>query len=364
MYGSLCFLAAGLLLVVNFFVVSGIVNQSFTESLAEQGRFDVGGMSAEAVRRVLSHQFAAQVDAYRQSVITSTLSWSILAAVIVGLAGLAVGWVVARRALAPLQRVTETARRLSDSTLHRRIWMEGPQDEIKELADTFDSMLERLDRAFDGQRRFVANASHELKTPLAINRALLQVAFADDALPAPLRPVRDELLAGNVRQERLIEGLLTLARTERELTERDRADLAALVRATLARYPATEADLRPAFAVGDAVLMEHVITNLVDNAFKYNDERATVSVRTGTDPGGSFITVENTGLEIAPALVEGLFEPFRRLDADRTGSMAGAGLGLSIVRAVARAHGGSAEAAPRNGGGLTVTVRFPRYSAD
>ncbi|WP_405142193.1 HAMP domain-containing histidine kinase [Sphaerisporangium sp. NBC_01403] len=355
-YGSLFFLAAGILVIVNYFVVTRIVSRPISVG----GRPVGPALPPEPADQILFRQVAVEVNAYKNQVITSTVVWSILATLLVGLAGLAVGWAIARRVLAPLQKVTETARRLSDSTLHRRISMDGPRDEIRELADTFDSMLERLDRAFDGQRRFVANASHELKTPLAIDRALLQVSFSDPALPAGLRPVRDELLASNVRQERLIEGLLTLAHTERELTDREPVDLSDLARTTLARYQEIEADLRPAPAMGDAVLLERVIANLADNAVKYNDERGTVSVRTGSDLDGAFVAVENTGPTIASGMVSRLFEPFRRLDGDRTASASGAGLGLSIVRAVARAHGGTAEAVPRDGGGLAVTVRLPR----
>ncbi|GAA3131645.1 ATP-binding protein [Streptosporangium carneum] len=353
-YGSLFFLAAVILVVVNHFVVTRIAGEPFEID----GRPVGADLPPESAERALFRHVAAQVNTYRDQVVASTVVWSILATMLVGLAGLAVGWTVARRALAPLRTVTEAARRLSDSTLHRRISMDGPDDEIRELADTFDSMLERLDRAFDGQRRFVANASHELRTPLAIDRALLQVSFADPALPAALRPVRDELLASNARQVRLIEGLLTLAHTERELTDREPVDLADLARAALAGRPEAGTGLAPAPAVGDAVLLERVIANLVDNAVKYNDERGTVSVRTGADSAGSFVTVENTGPEIAGPLVPRLFEPFRRLNDDRTGSASGAGLGLSIVRAVAHAHGGVAEAVPRDGGGLVVTVRL------
>lgn len=351
-YGSLFFLAAIILVAVNYFVVTRIVSQP-----VEPGH----GMQ-EPMDRVLVQQVRVEIDAYKDQVIDSIVVWSLLATILVGLGGLAVGWSVARRALGPLQQVTDTARRLSDSTLHNRISMEGPRDEIKELADTFDSMLERLDRAFDGQRRFVANASHELKTPLAIDRALLQVAFADSALPADLWRVRDELLASNGRQADLIEGLLMLAQTERELTVREPVDLAELARSALDRCPGVEADLGAAPATGDAVLLEQVVVNLADNAVKYNDSRGSVFVRTGSGADGSFIVVENTGPKIAPAQVSRLFEPFRRLNDDRTGSASGAGLGLSIVRAVARAHGGTAEAVPREGGGLVVTVRIPSRS--
>lgn len=352
-YGGLFFVAAALLVVVNYLVVRQIVSQSV----------GVGAPTAPTgpghSDQLVVQQVEDKLRAYRALVTGSMLVWSIVATGIVGLVGLVVGWLVAKRALAPLLTVTEAARRLSDSTLHRRISMDGPSDEIKDLADTFDSMLERLDRAFDGQRRFVANASHELKTPLAIDRALLQVSLSDPALPAELRPVRDELLASNARQVGLIEGLLTLAHTERELSERAALDLARLAGEALGEHAGVETELRPAPVMGDAVLLERVIVNLVDNAVKYNDARASVRVTTGSDGAGAFVVVANTGPLIALSQVPQLFEPFRRLDGDRTGSAAGAGLGLSIVRAVARAHGGTAEAVPREGGGLIVTVRIP-----
>lgn len=349
-YGSLFFLASAILVIVNYIVVTRVISQPI----------EVGGHGRPPpVDQILRQQVMVEVDSYKRRVMDSIVVWSILATVLVGLGGLAVGWTVARRALSPLQQVTGTARRLSDSTLHSRISMDGPRDEIKELADTFDSMLERLDRAFDGQRRFVANASHELKTPLAIDRALLQVAFADSTLPAELWPVRDSLLASNRRQERLIEGLLTLAQTEQERTEREPVDLADLARSALGQYEGVEAELSSAPALGDAVLLERVIANLADNAVKYNSAQEFVRVRTGSRPDGAFVVVENTGPEVAFSEVPRLFEPFRRLDDDRTGSASGAGLGLSIVRAVAHAHGGTAEAVPREGGGLVVTVRIP-----
>ncbi len=368
-YGSLFFLAASVLVIINYLVLDRIVNQRFAIKITPE---IVGTIPKPTLpmptdspaNRLFLFQSVVEgeVDRYKELVSGSMMQWSIIASVLIGVAGLVVGWVVAQRALAPLLTMTETARRLSGSTLHQRIALDGPRDEIKDLADTFDSMLERLHHAFDSQRRFVANASHELKTPIAINRALLQVGFADPLIPAALRPVRDELLAANTRQEQLIEGLLTLAQSERELTTREDVDLRDLAQpAILAHHlPADPADRRPAPCSGDAVLLERMITNLVDNAVKYNDERGLVVVRTGADHRGVFVLVDNTGRVIADAQAARLFEPFRRLEADRTGSAGGAGLGLSIVRAVAHAHGGTAVAAPRPGGGLRVTVRLPR----
>nr|WP_062334530.1 ATP-binding protein [Herbidospora sakaeratensis] len=351
-YGSLFFAAALILVMINYIVVSRQLTRRVTIRLPLD---DLPPLTGD--KQLFF--FNKQVEDYHETVLGALVWWSALAAVLVGLVGLAVGWYVAKRALDPLQHVTDTARRLSTDTLHRRISMTGPHDEIKDLADTFDSMLERLDNAFDGQRRFVANASHELRTPLAINRALLQVSMSDGLIPASLRPVRDELLESNSRQERLIEGLLTLALSERDLSGRENGDLADLARPSLLAHGLTVSRQFPAPVMGDGVLLERMIRNLVDNAVSYNDDRAQVTVRTGNGAGHSYVTVENTGREIAPAQAARLFDPFIRLDPDRTGSAGGAGLGLSIVRAIARAHGGTAEARPREGGGLIVTVRLP-----
>ncbi|GAB1821717.1 sensor histidine kinase [Herbidospora sp. RD11066] len=353
-YGGLFFAAALVLVTINYFVVSSRLAQRVRIQLPPG---DLPPPTGD--KQLFVGVFNKLVDDYHSSVLSSLVQWSLLAAVLVGLVALVSGWYVAKRALDPLQRVTETARRLSTDTLHRRISMTGPNDEIKDLADTFDSMLERLDNAFDGQRRFVANASHELRTPLAINRALLQVSMSDGLIPDTLRPVRDELLASNSRQERLIEGLLTLALSERDLTGKEPGDLAELAHPSLLAHGLTLPRQLPAPVVGDGVLLERMIRNLVDNAVAYNDDRAEVRLRTGSAAGHSYVTVENTGREIAPAQAARLFDPFTRLDADRTGSAGGAGLGLSIVRAIARAHGGSAEARPREGGGLIVTIRLP-----
>jgi len=284
---------------------------------------------------------------------------------------LVLGYFVADRALSPLQKVTATARRLSESTLHERIALEGPADEIKELADTFDAMLERLGNAFDAQRRFVANASHELRTPLAINRTLLEVALGDPEASPDLKAVGRTLLANNARHERLIEGLLLLARSERELTTRVPVDLAEVVTTVLKTLgdAAEEAgitvhtELASGTTLGDPVLLEHLVSNLVDNAIKHNTgEGGQVWVRAGVLDGSAAVQVENTGPVVPAYEVDQLFEPFRRLQQDRVESAKGSGLGLSIVRSVVRAHRGHVYATPRPGGGLVVTARMPLAS--
>ncbi|MFJ8080761.1 signal transduction histidine kinase [Streptomyces sp. SAI-170] len=281
--------------------------------------------------------------------------------------GLLIGWLVSGRTLRPISRITATARRVADRSLHERIGLTGPPDELRELADTFDDMLRRLDAAFEGQRRFVANASHELKTPLAINRTLLEVAMGRPDAPPQVTQLGENLLAVNARHERLIDGLLTLARSQHAVADPVPVDLSAVVRRVtdLSQPDARRAgvtltlDAVPVWVRGDPVLLERLAQNLVQNAVRYNTDGGWVRVVCGGDgPAGAVLTVDNSGPEVAPYEVPALFEPFRRLD-DRVGSAQGTGLGLSIVRSVARAHSGEADAAPRAGGGLTVRVTLP-----
>jgi signal transduction histidine kinase len=294
---------------------------------------------------------------------------------LMALGSLGLGWVVAGRVLRPLQRITATAKRLSERTLHQRIALDGPDDELKELADTFDGMLARLDAAFDAQRRFAANASHELRTPLAISRTELDVALDDPDTPnAELRAMAERVRDATGRSERLIEGLLTLARSEQAPRVWEPADLADAAALALAHTRHHDQDgqpgaaglqvtstLRPAPVAGDPALLGRMVANLVENAVRHNQPPGWLEVATGTSDGRAFVQVANGGQEIPPDQVEALFEPFRRLGGRVASASAvrGAGLGLSIVRSVARAHGGDAHARALPGGGLEVTVRLP-----
>ncbi|MBB5790677.1 sensor histidine kinase [Jiangella mangrovi] len=310
----------------------------------------------------------AAVDAYRNDVLDRLLLWSLIALAAGLVLAVCLGWLLAGRALRPLQRVTETARRVADRNLHERIDLQGPDDELKELADTFDAMLERLDHSFDAQRRFVANASHELRTPLAVNRTLLEVALGDPSVSDDLKRLAPTILATNERSERLVEGLLTLARSEQAVTAPEPVDLreiAAYVlqqerREASARSVTVTSALEPAATTGNAVLLERLVANLVRNAVVHGGDGAEVRVWTGPDPagGGVALQVENTGPVLAPYEVGGLFEPFRRGNG-RTAGGDGVGLGLSIVRSVAHAHGGTATAHARDDGGLLVRVALP-----
>jgi signal transduction histidine kinase len=310
-----------------------------------------------------------KLDQHRSEIISSLLRESLLALAAVAAAAVGFGWLMAGRALRAVRHITDTARRVAGSNLNERIALTGPQDELKELADTFDAMLERLDASFDGQRHFAANASHELRTPLATSRTLLEVAVAQHRVPADLRPVIDSVLAASARSELILDGLLTLARCENQVTERlpvDLSDIAAgAVEETAAHAAAAgvtiDAAPCPAPTTGDPVLLERLALNLVRNGIQHNHPGGwvTVTTRTAAARGAVELEVSNSGPLVPPEQVDTLFEPFRRLGGNRATHPHGIGLGLSIVRSVVQAHGGQLAAATRDGGGLTVRIRLP-----
>ncbi len=274
------------------------------------------------------------------------------------------GWLLAGRALRPLRDITATARRVSGENLGERISLKGPADELKQLADTFDGMLGRLDAAFGSQRHFVANASHELRTPLAIMRTEVDVSLADpDANVEELRRMGEAVRETVDRCERLIEGLLMLARSEAATGREEPADLSALAADCITdlRARAREADvdvrddLGPAWTRGDPALLERMIANLVDNGIQHNLRGGFLRVSTRTENGRVRLTVANGGPRIDAADAQTLTEPFRRLG--RGG--AGFGLGLSIVRSVVDAHGGTIELVAPAAGGLEVRIELP-----
>jgi signal transduction histidine kinase len=279
----------------------------------------------------------------------------------------ALGWLLAGRALRPLSDITATARRVSQENLHERIALSGPDDELKELADTFDTMLARLDDAFASQRSFVANASHELRTPLSVIRTEVDVALQNGAPTAErLIAMADVVRGATQRSERLIEALLTLARSDRGDLERTGLDLAVLCRVALdevagdvvARDLRLEADLGPARTTGDRALLERLLANLLQNAVRHNVDGGWISISSEAQDGRAIVVVANGGAAIAPGDALGLTTPFRRLGGERTRGAGGAGLGLSIVDSVARAHGGAVRlVAP--GEGLVATVELP-----
>jgi signal transduction histidine kinase len=295
----------------------------------------------------------------------------LVALLAIGLIGVAGAYVVAGRALRPLHHVTATAQRLGEETLDQRIRYSGADDEVAELAATFDAMLDRLAEAFESQKRFVANASHELRTPLAVMRTEIDVTLSDDeADVAEYRRMAKVVRNASERANGLVDALLVLARSEaqsgRRLVRKVPVDLATSVYNAMSAVRA-EADrlkldvtteLEPATVVGDPSLLDRLAGNLIENAIRYNHLFGKLWVRTARSGGRVTLVVGNTGFEVEPADVPGLFEPFRRGGWERTGAR-GSGLGLSIVRAVCDAHGGTVSAVAQDGGGLEVTVSLP-----
>ena len=374
-YGGL-FLAAGVLLLgVTYVLVSHQLGAGSPVSSVSGAAAPPPSVvtSGETGQNYVDAQIVRAATDTRNDALHSLLTQSAIALVVVGVVASALGWLVAGRVLQPLQRVTETARRIAyapaaDRGLHERIALDGPHDEVKELADTFDVMLERLDQSFDGQRRFIANASHELRTPLTLNRTLLEVALEPPDTSPEVRQLGTTLLAINERHGRLIDGLLLLARSEREVLERSYVDLADLVEHVVhvveqvgTAPVAVHAVPGEAPVTGNPVLLERLVQNLVENGVRHNvPVDGWVRVTTGTWPDGRVaLEVTNSGPLVPRYEVPGLFEPFRRLREERVGATFGAGLGLSIVRAVAQAHGGGVHAEPHEGGGLKVTVTLP-----
>ncbi|HEX8867900.1 MAG TPA: ATP-binding protein [Lentzea sp.] len=362
------FLIAGVALIaLNYWLLAGF--SPISEGMAIARTIPADSAEALDVYRGYTAVEAAQLPADTLVVspaelktdVMSTVLWqSVIALVVAAILAVWLGWVVAGRVLAPLHSITTTAHRLEAERLDQRIELEGPPDELKELADTFDGMLDRLASSFDSQKRFVANASHELRTPLAVQRTLIEVALAAPDASEEVRRLGTHLLDTNERSEKLIDGLLLLARSDRGLATRELVWLDEVIDdevescASLAASKEVTFDVstRPYLVEGDPVLLAQLIGNLLRNAVLYNKPGGTVSVRLDRE-----LVVSNTGPTVPAEAVPGLFEPFRRLR-DRTGT-AGSGLGLSIVQSVARAHQGSAKARPNGGGGLVVQVNLP-----
>jgi signal transduction histidine kinase len=305
----------------------------------------------------------AGAAAQRATTLAHLLTYSLLSLAGAMLLAAAAGWIVAGRILRPVHRLTAAARAASEQNLSQRIALQGPRDELRELADTFDTMLARLDRAFTSQRQFIANASHELRTPLTVMRTAMDVVLAKpEPTPGELVSMAAEVRQAAGHSERLIEALLVLARNDQARALTDPLDLAAVAEDALEGRTVngitTTATLGEAPVTGDQVLLERLIANLLDNAERYNIAGGTVSISTTTDDGASLVRVVNTGRVVPPGQVERLFLPFTRLD-DRT-RHDGFGLGLTLVSSIAAVHGGTVHATAIPAGGLDITVRLPR----
>ena len=342
--------------VFQFKAYAGQVDETFRKLSAAQA----------TQLRAVQDKAAARIEALKSAQLSTLLTRSGIALAIMALASIGLGWVMAGRALRPIRTMSSRARGISERNLHERLALEGPDDELKELGDTFDGLLSRLEGAFESQRRFVANASHELRTPITLERALVEVALADpNATIESLRETCGRVLAASEHQERLIEALLTLARSQRGLESQAPVDLSVLtaeaVRAVTTNGLRIDTELREARTMGDHAMLERLVANLVENAVGHNRPDGWVSARTGMRNGRPMIEVANAGPVVEREQVSELVKPFYRVAENGNGR--GVGLGLSIVQAIAEAHGAELETEAPAEGGLRVAVRFPRTDA-
>jgi signal transduction histidine kinase len=364
------------------FVVAGVPLLAVTVGLW-QGTTSSGGASgaAAAPGQGLPGNPAGQPRSSSVSVsqhsfdLHQLLIVSAVALVIMAIPAIAAGWLVAGRLLRPLRAMTAAARNISASNLHARLNLSGPDDELKQLADTFDDLLGRLDQSFQSQRQFVANASHELRTPHATMRVWLDVALNKPG-PAPphVTDLGDRLRHELDHVDRLLDGLLVLARAQHgTITGESVLPLDALAGAAIAERAAlisgksldvSQQHCPAARVSGNATLLARMAGNLVDNAITHNAPGGWVRIETGTTGAAARLVVQNGGPVLDERDVQALTRPFHRLGAERTGSDRGSGLGLSIVAAIAEMHGGGLRLHALAGGGFGVIVELPLAPAD
>lgn len=374
-YGLL-FLIAGIGLIAITYVLvqgslqerSGTVQVNLPLDLAPAGQpFPaVPPDLPHSVQESIDQQLHQLIDDQNTRMLRDLLTSSALALGIILLVAIALAWIFAGRMLRQLRTVTTEVKGITHENLHRRLAVTGPDDEIKELSDTFNDLLNRLETSFEAQKRFVANASHELRTPLARQRVIGQVALSDpNATAESLRSAHERVLASGVQQEQILQALLILARSQQRLQNAEPCDLGELMRAVLntaGEPPAgvvETSSLEAAPVWGDRRLLERLAVNLLENARVHNVSSGRVEIATLRRDGRSILQIANTGAAIPAEAVSSLTEPFARLAADRTSQGSGLGLGLSIVAAVAETHGAELTLEPRPGGGLIVAVAFP-----
>jgi signal transduction histidine kinase len=365
LYGVLFLLSGAALLAITSGVV--VARSSVTVPAPPAGQQDQQSALGRAQARI--QQLQAELAAHGVS--HQLLVGSAIALGIMTVASAVLGWIIAGRVLRPLRAITAATRRISADSLHERLAMAGPRDELTDLGDTIDGLLGRLEGAFAAQRRFAANATHELRTPLTTMRASVDVAVAK---PGPV-PEQTIALAGRLRAEldrvdELLDGLLALARAQHGvLPGRTVLSLGALASASLAarsgaitaRKLTVQHTDSPggAWVAGSPPLLRRMIDNVIDNAIGHNLDGGWISVATSAGGALARLAVETGGKVLDQRQVDQLAQPFQRLGADRTGSTAGAGLGLSIVAAIAEAHGGTLDLRARREGGLRVAIRLP-----
>jgi signal transduction histidine kinase len=379
-YGGLFLCSAAALLTITYVLVNHQYTRSFfissghsavvqfqSSGVIKKGALNqnafavpVGPNAVAGSRKVAIAAAQGQSDAaLHQLLLDSTLALALMAVL-----SLWLGWVVAGRALRPLRTITDTARDISASNLHRRLDLEGPDDELKQLGTTVDGLLARLETSFEAQRQFVANASHELRTPLTLERTLLELALSDpNASIESYRHTCQQLLAVGEQQERLIEALLTLSRSQRGLDDHQPVDLAAITATAAAAADhaglALQTTIRPAHTTGNPRLVERLVANLLNNAIHHNVDGGQIELATDTRDGHAVLTVANTGPKIPAGELDRIFQPFQRLDTTRMSGAGGLGLGLSIVRAIADAHDATVDTTAPADGGLHVEISFP-----
>lgn len=383
LYGALFLVSGAALLTLTYVLVQGSGGGSLAGNQSAPGAgaptpAEVAGVTppvppphgspgGEGTRDVLPDAARKIMELQREDLLDTLLAQSAIALALMSVISIALGWVVSGRILRPLRTITAAARDISATSLHRRLALAGPNDELRELGDTFDGLLGRLESSFDAQRRFVANASHELRTPLARQRTLGQLALSDpEADVESLRAAHKRILAAGAQQERLIEALLALARSNAGIEVRRPFDLGSLAEEVVAARRA-DAEQRlitlscaaaPTVTAGHRPLAERLVVNLVDNALRHNDPCGWVKVTAREDGGQAVLTVANSGPVVPPDAVHRILQPFHRLGDARTNGE-GLGLGLSIVQAIAVAHDATLTAEARAEGGLVVTVGFP-----
>ncbi|MWA11854.1 sensor histidine kinase [Streptomyces sp. BA2] len=384
LYGGMLLLAGALLTgLVYFLVRQGLYSSISTavttavpaRRLSPPWRMPSPDPSASPARRVIPDGVSANditqglavtkiSDVAEQAALSRLLTVSVIVLFVYAALSILLAWWMAGRVLHPVAVITGTARRLSGENLHERIALDAPPGELKQLADTFDEMLGRIEQLVSAQQRFAANAAHELRTPLAVQRAAAEIGLAGEPDARQVARIRTKLISVADDSEHLIEGLLLLATSERGLERREPIALDVIADAVTEglagraaeRDVTVSVDAGPLTVLGDGVLLDRLVHNLVANAVDYNVKGGRVEVRTGPDG----VEVTNTGPVVPPETVPHLFEPFRRLRERTHARGEGAGLGLSIVAAIARAHGAEATAeANGEGGGLTVRVCFP-----
>ncbi|GIE96617.1 sensor histidine kinase [Paractinoplanes rishiriensis] len=357
------FIASGAVLLTITYLLVANARQRFLFRTHQSG---AGPMPVPTELDDVTRRMTEEAQRMRAADLQEMFSWSLVALAIMAVLTVLLSWVLAGRILRPLRTMITSIQRISARNVHDRLAATGPRDELRDLSDTVDGLLQRLETALDAHKRFVANAAHELRTPLTVEHALIEEMLTDRTATLPqYRALFERLLDLRRQQAAMLESLLTLAGSERCLDHREHVDLAAITERTLTAYRSAarsagvrlDTSIDPAWTTGDPALVERLVANLVDNAVGYNVPGGKIKITTGVRTGSAVLRVENTGADIPPDRVADLFEPFQRLD--RTAGREGHhGLGLSIVRAIAAAHDATVEADPRPGGGLVMTATF------